>query len=130
MNKSDLQKIIRNNSTKFDLLIFDEVFHVDEIRIFQTENPVTKPTIRGGFYFADLKEQKIEAVFYDTDITRHLSKAMLGPNKSFLDIFLEAKISDDEKISFVTNLTNSMQNSAKTVLYLSIKDFKINQINL
>ena len=130
MNKSDLQKIIRNNSTKFNLLIFDEVFHVDEIRIFQTENPVTKPTIRGGVYFADLKEQKIEAVFYDTDITRHLSKAMLGPNKSFLDIFLEAKISDDEKISFVTNLTNSMQNSAKTVLYLSIKDFKINQINL
>jgi len=125
MNDNDLQKIVESNNTKFNLLIFDKLFPINEIKIFQTENPVTEPTTRGGVYFADLKEKKIEAVFLDTSITQHLTKAMLGPNKSFLDIFLEAKIGDGKKISFVTNLTNSMQNSSKVILYLSIKDFKI-----
>ena len=63
--------------------------------------------------------------FLDTSITQHLTKAMLGPSKSFLDIFLEAEIADGKKISIVTNLTNSIQNSSKVILYLSIKDFKI-----
>ena len=47
---------------------------------------------------------------------------MLGPNKDFLDIILEAKIQDEQKISLVTNLTNSMQNVSKVVLYLTLKD--------
>ena len=122
MNKSDLQKIIRNNSTKFDLLIFDEVFHVDEIRIFQTENPVTKPTIRGGVYFADPQETKAQVTILDTNVTKYFSSAMLGPNKSFLDILIEAELSGGKKISLVTNLTNSMQNSSKVILYLTVKD--------
>ncbi len=125
MNDNDLQKIVKRNSTKFNLLIFDKLFPINEIKIFQTENPVTEPTTRGGVYFVDLKEKKIEAVFLDTSITQHLTKAMLGPSKSFLDIFLEAEIGDGKKISIITNLTNSIQNSSKIILYLSIKDFKI-----
>ena len=125
MNDNDLQKIVEGNNTKFNLLIFDKLFPINEIKIFQTENPVTEPTTRGGVYFVDLKEKKIEAVFLDTSITQHLTKAMLGPSKSFLDIFLEAEIADGKKISIVTNLTNSIQNSSKIILYLSIKDFKI-----
>ena len=125
MNENDLQIIVEKNKTKFKLLISDKVFPINETRIFQTENPVTEPTTRGGVYLADLKEEKIEAVFFDTDIKNHLTEAMLGPNKSFLDILLQAEIGNGEKISFVTNLTNSMQNSSKIVLYLSIKDFKI-----
>jgi len=125
MNENDLQIIVEKNKTKFKLLISDKVFPINETRIFQTENPVTEPTTRGGVYFADLKEKKIEAIFFDTDIKNHLTEAMLGPNKSFLDILLEVEIGNGEKISFVTNLTNSMQNSSKIVLYLSIKDLKI-----
>jgi len=125
MNDDDLQKIVERNSTKFNLLIFGKLFPINEIKIFQTENPVTEPTTRGGVYFADLKEKKIEAIFLDTSITQHLTKAMLGPSKSFLDIFLETEIADGKKISIVTNLTNSIQNSSKIILYLSIKDFKI-----
>ena len=125
MNENDLQIIVEKNKTKFKLLISDKVFPINKTRIFQTENPVTEPTTRGGVYLADLKEEKIEAVFFDTDIKNHLTEAMLGPNKSFLDILLQAEIGNGEKISFVTNLTNSMQNSSKIVLYLSIKDFKI-----
>ena len=81
-------------------------------------------------YIADKNELKVQATIFNTNITKYLSKTMLGPNKTFLDIFIEVKTNNDKKISLVTNLTNSMQNSAKTVLYLSIKDFKINQINL
>ena len=47
---------------------------------------------------------------------------MLGPNKTFLDILIEVKLKDNRKISFVTNLTNTMQNSTKIVLYLILKD--------
>ena len=93
-----------------------------KLRFFQTDNPITEPTTRGGVYFAELKELKIEATILDTNITKYLSNAMLGPNKDFLDIILEAKIQDEQKISLVTNLTNSIQNVSKVVLYLTLKD--------
>ncbi len=50
---------------------------------------------------------------------------MLGPNKDFLDIILEANIENGEKILLKTNLTNSMQNASKIVLYLTLKEVNI-----
>ena len=122
MNEKELQKIVEKNSTNFNILIGENSFTINEIKIFQTDNPITEPTTRGGVYFAELKELKIEAEILDKSITKHLTKAMLGPNKDFLDIILEAKIQDEQKISLVTNLTNSMQNVSKVVLYLTLKD--------
>ena len=69
-----------------------------------------------------MKEVKVEATILDTTVSKHLSKAMLGPNKDFLDIILKAEIGSGGKISLVTNLTNSMQNVSKIVLYLTLKD--------
>ena len=103
-------------------MIGENSFAINEIKVFQTDTPITEPTTRGGVYFAELKELKIEATILDTNITKYLSNAMLGPNKDFLDIILEAKIQDEQKISLVTNLTNSMQNVSKVVLYLTLKD--------
>ena len=122
MNEKELQKIVEKNSSNFNILIGENSFAINEIKIFQTDNPITEPTTRGGVYFAELKELKIEAEILDKSITKHLTKAMLGPNKDFLDIILEAKIQDEQKISLVTNLTNSMQNASKIVLYLTLKD--------
>ena len=122
MNEKELQKIVEESKSCFNLLIGENSFRINEIKIFQTDNPITKPTTRGGVYFAELKELKIEATILDTNITKHLSKAMLGPNKDFLDIILEAKVEDGQKISLVTNLTNSMQNASKVILYLTLKD--------
>ena len=122
MNEKELQKIVEESKSCFNLLIGENSFRINEIKIFQTDNPITKPTTRGGVYFAELKELKIEATILDTNITKHLSKAMLGPNKDFLDIILEAKVKDGQKISLVTNLTNSMQNASKVILYLTLKD--------
>ncbi len=122
MNEKELQEIVHKNSSNFRMLIGENSFAVNEIKVFQTENPITEPTTRGGVYFAELKELKVQATIQDTSVSKHLSKAMLGPNKDFLDITLQGDNKDGQKISLVTNLTNSMQNVSKVVLYLTLKD--------
>ena len=122
MNDEEIQKIVEENSKNFKLLISDKIFEINKIKVFQNENPFTEPTPRGGVYFSDTKDTKIQATVFNTDISKYLSNAMLGPNKTFLDILIEVKLKDNRKISFVTNLTNTMQNSTKIVLYLILKD--------
>ena len=121
MNEIELQEIVQENSSSFEMIIENKVFEIDEIDIFQTDNPITEPTTRGGVYFAKMKEIKIQATILDTTVSKYLSKAMLGPNKDFLDIILKSNITGGE-ISLITNLTNSMQNSSKVILYLTLKD--------
>jgi hypothetical protein len=125
MNEKELQKLIEKNSSDFNMLIGENSFRINNIKIFQTDNPITEPTSRGGVYFAELKEWKVEATILDTNVSKYLSKTMLGPNKDFLDIILQARIQDNQKISLVTNLTNSMQNASKIILYLTLKDANI-----
>ena len=125
MNGKDLQKIIQEYSSNFKILIENNSFTIDKTNIFQTDNPITKPTTRGGVYFAEMKEMKIEATILDISISKYLSKAMLGPNKDFLDIILQAQIENSQIISLVTNLTNSIQDASKIVLYLTLKDVNI-----
>jgi len=125
MDKIELQRIVQENSTNFKIIIEDKIFEINEIDIFQTDNPITEPTNRGGAYFAEMKEIKVQATIQDTNISKFLSKTMLGPNKDFLDIILRANSKDGKKISLITNLTNSMQNSSKVILYLILKDANI-----
>ena len=125
MNDEDLQKIVKENDTKFNLLLDNKIFKINEIKVFENENPVTEPTTRGGVYFSDVKEMKVQVVISDTSVTKHLSNTMLGPNKTFLDILVEAEIEDNLKISLVTNLTNTIQSSSKIILYFLIKDARI-----
>tara|TARA_Y100000590_G_scaffold118744_1_gene135908 strand:+ start:641 stop:1024 length:384 start_codon:yes stop_codon:yes gene_type:complete len=125
MNEKELQKIVQENKSKFSMNVLEQIFKIDEIEIFQTDNPVNEPTTRGGVYFADLKELKIQATVFDTSISQHLSKAMLGPNKDFLDIILHAEMQNSKKIKLITNLTNSIQNSSKLVLYLKLIDAEV-----
>ena len=122
MDEKELQEIVEKSSSNFKILIENNSFTVDEIKMFQTDNPITEPTTRGGVYFAEMKEWKVEATILDTSISKYLSKAMLGPNKDFLDITLYAINENREKISLVTNLKNSMQNKFKIILYLTLKD--------
>lgn len=125
MDEKELQKIIEAHSSDFKIWIESESFSVDVIKIVQTDNPITEPTTRGGVYFAEMKEWRVEATIFDTAISKHLSKAMLGPNKDFLDIILSAYIENNQKLSLVTNLKNSMQNAEKIILYLTLKDATI-----
>ena len=122
MNENELQEIVEKSSSDFKIIIEDKSFIVDEIKMHQTDNPITEPTTRGGVYFAEMKEWRVEATIFETSISKHLSKAMLGPNKDFLDIILHATMENGHKISLVTNLKNSMQNASKIILYLTLKD--------
>ena len=122
MNENELQEIVEKSSSDFKIIIEDKSFMVDEIKMHQTDNPITEPTTRGGVYFAEMKEWRVEATIFDTSISKHLSKAMLGPNKDFLDITLHTIIENGQKILLVTNLKNSMQNASKIILYLTLKD--------
>ena len=128
MKDGELQEIVEQNNTKFTLLISNKIFKINEIKVFENENPVTEPTTRGGVYFSDITEMKVQVTISDTSITKYLSNAMLGPNKTFLDILIEANIKDDLKISLVTNLTNTIQNSSKIILYFKIKNAKIESV--
>ena len=128
MKDTELQEIVEKNNMKFNLLISNKIFKINEIKVFENENPVTEPTTRGGVYFSDVIEMKVQATVSDTSVTKYLSNAMLGPNKTFLDILIEAKIKDDLKISLITNLTNTIQNSSKIILYFKIKDVRIESI--
>ena len=122
MKDDELQEIVEENNTKFKLMISDKIFKINKIKVFENENPITEPTTRGGVYVSDVKEMKIQATIFDTNITKYLSNAMLGPNKTFLDILLTADINNGSKISLITNLTNTIQNPSKIVLYFIIKD--------
>ena len=128
MKDGELQEIVEKNNTKFNLLLSNKIFKINEIKVFENENPVTKPTTRGGVYFSDITEMKIQATVSDTSVTKYLANAMLGPNKTFLDILIEAEIKDSLKISLITNLTNTIQNSSKITLYYKIKDARINSV--
>ena len=122
MNEKELQELVQENKLDFKIIIEGNSFRINKIEVFQTDNPITEPTTRGGVYFAEMKELKVQATVLDTKISKHLSKAMLGPNKDFLDIELRGKIEDGKEICLITNLTNSMQNASKVVLYLTLKD--------
>ena len=125
MDEKELQKTVEDNSSNFKIFVENKSFSVNEIKIVQTDNPITEPTTRGGVYFAEMKEWRVEATVHDTTISKYLSRAMLGPNKDFLDIILSAYIENAEKLSLVTNLKNSMQNAEKIILYLTLKDATI-----
>jgi len=125
MNINELQKIMQKNETAFNLLISGKIFKIDELEVFENDNPVTKPTTRGGVYFSDVKDVKVKATLSDVTVIKNISKAMLGPNKKFLDIFIEGNNNANEKISLTTNLTNTIQNSSKIVMYFILKDIKI-----
>ena len=128
MKDTELQEIVEKNNMKFNLLISNKIFKINEIKVFENENHVTEPTTRGCVYFSDVIEMKVQATVSDTSVTKYLSNAMLGPNKTFLDILIEAEIKDDLKISLITNLTNTIQNSSKIILYFKIKDAKIESV--
>ncbi len=122
MDERELQRMVYENKSQFIMQISDKNFPIEEVKLVQSDNPINEPTTRGGVYFAAMKEWKVHATFLDTSVSKHLSNAMLGPNKDFLDIILQATLKQGEKISLITNLTNSMQNASRLILYLTLKD--------
>ena len=59
MNEKELQELIQENKLDFKIIIEGNSFRINEIEVFQPDNPITEPTTRGGVYFAEMKEMKM-----------------------------------------------------------------------
>lgn len=82
----------QQSKLQFTMLVGGMTYLVESFDVAHSQTPVTKPTMRGGVYFSNLKEFKIKARFSGTALSPALSKTMLGPNTDF------------EKIKFLTDI--------------------------
>jgi len=121
----ELLVLYEKHDVKFKLIIDENQFDVKSVNIKNEVTPVTKPTKRGGVYFSDTIVSKINAIITDLAITKHLTKAMLGPNTEFQDIILRVtynKKNIEHNMNIITNLTSSMQSSNEIELNLIIQN--------
>ncbi len=114
MDKSQIisSLIEQQGKLQFTMLIGGTLYKADSFDVAHLQTPVTKPTLRGGVYFSDLKEFKIRAKFSGAALLPVLSKTMLGPNTDFETIkFLADVECDGEKkqVTLFANLTNYVQ---------------------
>lgn len=87
------------------------------------QTPVTKPTMRGGVYFSNLKEYKIRAKFSDAALSSVLSKTMLGPNTDFerIEFLTDVESGGTKKqATLFANLTNYVQRGGGLELNLVV----------
>ena len=121
----ELLVLYEKHDVKFKLIIDEKQFDVKSVNVKNEITPVTKPTKRGGVYFSDTTISKVNVKINDLAITKHLTKAMLGPNTEFQDIILRVtykKKNIDYNMNIITNLTSSMQNSNEIELNLIIQN--------
>lgn len=102
----------QQDSLDFTMLINGLAYPVESFSMEHSQIPVTKPTLRGGVYFSNLKEFKIKAKFTGTSLSPVLSKTMLGPNTDFERIKFLTRISFDgakKQLAISANLINYVQ---------------------
>jgi hypothetical protein len=130
-----LLKIIEKQKTQqtdYILHIDNTTFDLQNVILKRSTTPVTRPTTRGGVYFSDKFEFKIKACVNDMSIIPLLSKSMLGPNTEFqeLKIFTKTTIDNSiKRLTFVVNLTNSMQSSFNVELNMTIVRLTIEKLS-
>ncbi len=115
------------NKMEFNLKLKDKTILLSDVLVYKSENPVDRPTRRGGVYISDKFSYKIKGTIYDVSIIPLLSDTMLGPNTDFTEIEIITTLPIDGKqtqISIFTHLTNSMHNSEKIELGLNIVRFE------
>jgi hypothetical protein len=104
--------IEQQDKLQFTMLVGGTKYPVESFNIAHLQTPVTKPTMRGGVYFSNLKEFKIKAKFSGTALSPVLSKTMLGPNTDFEKIKFLADVETNgvkKQVALFANLTNYVQ---------------------
>lgn len=102
----------QQNKLQFTMSVGGMNYPVESFFIEHSSIPVTKPTMRGGVYFSNLKEFKIRAKFSDAALSPVLSKAMLGPNTDFerIKFLADMECGNTKKHAVLfANLTNYVQ---------------------
>jgi len=117
IDKAALDKIISDKTRIIELVIQDTKFSVQSSEIVYSDVPVSRPTTRGGVYFADTMAYKAKVLVQDSSISKMLSQAMLGPNTDFAKIQL---VLDSVPLQIFANLTSYVQKSTGFDLNLVI----------
>ncbi len=103
-------------------------YAVDAIEISYSEVPVTKPATRGGVYFSDKMAFRVKAKVSDFEITKDLSKTMLGPNQDFEKIQILISVGSGttkKELKIFGNLTNYVQKSSGLELNLVVVETEL-----
>jgi len=123
IDKDVLHWLVDNStSQKFEMKIGDLVCDVEDFALSYSEIPVSRPTTRGGVYFSDKMGFKIKAGI-SGDLSKVLSKTMLGPNTDFAKIqFLTTLEQNGTKknLRLYANLANYVQRSSGLELNLMV----------
>ena len=110
-------------SCKFNLLLNNKNYFLEQVSITNSSTPVNSPTTRGGVYFSDKFAYKLRGTVRDLSIIPFLTKTMLGPNTEFGEIKITTTIiynGENKNISMYANLTNSVQGPSKIELNMII----------
>lgn len=113
----------QQGSLDFTMSVGGTAYHVESFSVEHSQTPVTKPTMRGGVYFSNLKEFKIRARFLGTALLPSLSKTMLGPNTDFENIRFLTRMEfggAKKQLAVIANLTNYVQRGDSLELNLIV----------
>ena len=122
---TEILKMQAEQTLDFKLIIDKNEFDIIDLTIKNETTPVSKPTKRGGVYFSDTTIYKINAVINDLNVSKYLTRAMLGPNTEFQDITIQPinkKNKHNTDFKIITNLTSSKQSSNKIELNLMVQN--------
>lgn len=113
----------QQDKLRFTMSVGGTIYPVESFGIAHLSMPLTRPAMRGGVYFSNLKEFKIKATFPDTALSTVLSKAMLGPNADFerIKFFTDVECGGAKKhAALFANLTNYVQRGGGLELNLVV----------
>ncbi len=112
---------VEKPTSNFTLTVGDKLYKLADVSIVDTPMPVTKPTTRGGVYFAAKSAYKITGTINDLSIVSSLSQMMLGPNTTFGDILINTTAKYDDKmyqLELHANLISSVQTQSQIELHM------------
>ena len=126
INRDALLWLVDNGSSqKFEMQIGNSTYDVASVKFAYSETSVSKPTIRGGVYFSDKMGFKMKVQLPGNDVSKVLSKTMLGPNTDFEKIqFLTAleRNGNKEGLRIFANLVNYVQRGSNLELNLTVME--------
>jgi hypothetical protein len=110
LDKDTLLALAQNVAQKYVMKINNIEYTPQKMQLSYVETPVSRPTTRGGVYFSDKMGFKIKARLENVDLTKSLSKMMLGPNTNFEQIqFLTRLDAESKELKIFANLVNYVQ---------------------
>ena len=105
----------------FLLHLQEKPYRLRDVSVADSPTPVSRPTTRGGAYFAEKSAYRVIGTVHDLSIMPLLSDTMLGPNAEFSSIRISTTLyrgSRPARISMHANLASSIQKPGSVELHM------------